>query len=292
MTEAAPFIAVTGAGGFLGAEISRQLDAARIPHLRISRSPWALRDQLRGDPRGPARYDATSAMEYALRGAHTLVLISAWLSGRRFEEHASAIDAAISAGVERIIYVSLMGAGPTAVFRNARDHWMTEQYLASVGVRHTIVRPSFYASTLVDLADAGHVIAGPAGGGKTAFITHSDVALTIVGLAVRSDLRDDAAIYEVTGPEALGVADAVHQLRLATGRPLTFRDLTVEESFGRLVQQGLRGDEIDSRMSWFRAIDSGALDHVTEAVRDITGSTATPLRGYRPPVSGRREPAQ
>ncbi|MET8405731.1 NAD(P)H-binding protein [Streptomyces sp900116325] len=114
--------------------------------------------------RGPAAYDDAAAMRAAVDRASTLVLVSGHGTGRRLEEHANAVEAAKAACVNRVLYVSLVGASPTATYLNARDQWMTEQYLAAAGIRHTVLRAGFYASTPAALADENFLVSGPGGG--------------------------------------------------------------------------------------------------------------------------------
>ena len=52
-------------------------------------------------------------MQAALAGVQTLLLVSGYERGR-LEQHYSAIDAAVAAGVERIVYTSFLAAAPQA----------------------------------------------------------------------------------------------------------------------------------------------------------------------------------
>ncbi|MCX5309658.1 NAD(P)H-binding protein [Streptomyces sp. NBC_00154] len=149
--------------------------------------------------RGPAAYDDAAAMRAALDGASTLVLVSGHRTGRRLEEHANAVEAAKAACVNRVLYVSLVGASPTATYLNARDQWMTEQYyLAAAGIRHTVLRAGFYASTPAALADENFLVSGPGGTGRVALVTHEDIANVVTVVALDDDPRSkhDAAILE------------------------------------------------------------------------------------------------
>ena len=47
------------------------------------------------------------------------------------------VDAAASTGVERIVYLSFIGAAPRANFTSAWDHWHTEKHIRATGVRFT-----------------------------------------------------------------------------------------------------------------------------------------------------------
>jgi NAD(P)H dehydrogenase (quinone) len=62
--------------------------------------------------------------------------------------HRTAIDAAVTAGVGRILYTSHQGAALDSPFRPARDHAATEQLLAASGVAWTSLRNGFYAHSL------------------------------------------------------------------------------------------------------------------------------------------------
>lgn len=263
-------IAVTGAGGKLGSRVVRLLADSGVDQLMLSRDPSRLPDLRRAVPRGPAAYDDTDAMRAALQGAGTLVLISGHLSGRRLAEHTGAVDAALAAGVRRVIYVSLMGAAPAATYLNARDHWQTEQLLAGRGVRFTVLRPCFYASMVPGLAVDG-VIRGSAGGGRAAFVAHDDIAAVIAAVAVQDDPADDGAVLEITGPESLTLPQAAAAAARATGKPLRYQEETVEEGFAWRAALGADGPQLDGWISWYLAIARDEVAAVSAVVAERTG---------------------
>ena len=232
--------AVTGATGALGSRVARRLAERGVPQLLIARDPARLPDLPAAGHRGPAAYADRADVRAAVDGATTLVLVSGRPTGRRLEEHATVVEAAAEAGVERVLYVSLLGAAPDAVYRNARDHWLTEQYLAAHGLRHTVVRAGIYASTPASLADDELVVRGPGGTGRVAFVAHEDIAAVITALIVEDTGEHDGAVLEVTGPEAL----------------------TLEE-------------EVEAWISWYLAIAHGGLATVTDVVPRLTGAPAT-----------------
>ena len=249
--------AVTGVTGRLGGRISALLDAHGQVHLALVRDRAKFADlphHPHAEPRGPAAYDDHAAMSRSLAGADTLLLISGHLSGRRLEEHSTAIDAAISVGVRRIIYVSLLGAAPDATYVNARDHAATESFLAGTGVDWTVLRPSYYPDMLLRYADRG-VVRGPAGQGRCAFVGHDDIAeVAVEVLADRTGVYDGATL-PITGPEALRVDEACH----AAG--LVFHD-------------GAVPDGSPDAESWFRSIADGSVAEVSDVVPRLTGHEA------------------
>ncbi|HEY2224634.1 NAD(P)H-binding protein [Actinomycetospora sp.] len=270
-------VAVTGATGALGSRVARRLAEQDIPQLLVGRDPARLPELPGALHRGPAAYADHSAMRAAVEGASTLVLVSGRPTGRRLEEHATVVEAAAEAGVERVLYVSLLGAAPDAVYRNARDHWLTEQFLASAPVRHTVVRAGIYASTPASLADDELVVRGPGGSGRVAFVAHEDIAAVITGLIVHDDGGHDDAVLEVTGPEALTLEEEIGQIAVASGRPYRYVAETPEEAFARRRHLGLSGEQIESWISWYLAIAQGGLATVTDVVPRLTGTPATPV---------------
>ncbi|MBP2450786.1 NAD(P)H-binding protein [Mycolicibacterium lutetiense] len=270
-------VATTGVTGALGSRIAAELAKRGIPQLLVARNPTALPELAGAQRRGPAEYADAAAMRRALDGASTLILISGHPTGRRLEEHASVVEAGLDVGVERVLYVSLLGAGPVATYRNARDHWLTEQFIAGTGVRHTIFRAGFYGATPAALADDDLVISGPGGTGQAAFVTHADIAEVVATVAANPGTEHDNATLEVTGPELLTLEQAVAKIAAATGRPYRYHPETLEEAFSRRWKQGIGGNQIEAWISWYQAIARGDLASLTDVVETVTGHPATPI---------------
>ncbi|RIT32732.1 SDR family NAD(P)-dependent oxidoreductase [Mycobacteroides abscessus] len=270
-------VAVTGVTGALGSRIADGLAKRDVPQLLVARNPTGLPQLANAQHRGPAEYSDSASMRRALDGASTLVLISGHPTGRRLEEHASAVESALAVGVERVLYVSLLGAGPVATYRNARDHWLTEQFIAGTGVRHTIFRAGFYGATPAALADEDLVISGPGGAGQAAFVTHGDIAAVVAAVALDSTTEHDGETLEVTGPELLTLEQAVARIVTATGRPYRYQAETLEEAFSRRWKQGVDGNQIEAWISWYQAIARGDVSALTDVVERVTGHPATPI---------------
>ncbi|NYH77629.1 uncharacterized protein YbjT (DUF2867 family) [Actinopolyspora biskrensis] len=274
-----PTVAVTGATGALGSRIAAELAERGAPQLLVARDPSRLPELVGAEPRGPAHYDDKAAMRQALRGASTLVLISSHPTGKRLEEHATAVEAGREAGINRVLYVSLIGADVIATYRNARDHWLTEQFLTGSGLRHTVFRSGLYASTPAALADDELVVRGPGGSGRAAFVTHEDIAAAITAAALDEDNTEhDGAVLDVTGPEALTLEEMVSRIAESTGKPYRYEDESLEEAFERRWRLGVSGAQIEAWISWFQAIARDEISAVTDVVPRLTGSPATPVR--------------
>ena len=73
-----------------------------------------------------------------------MFLIPAGESADRVQQHKTAVDAAVAAGVARIVYLSFFNAAPDATFTLARDHWATEEHIRATGVTWTFLRMNLY----------------------------------------------------------------------------------------------------------------------------------------------------
>ncbi|MGW3174417.1 hypothetical protein [Streptomyces sp. NPDC001153] len=92
-------VAVTGVTGALGSRIAARLAGHGVPQLLVGRGPDRMPELPGAQRRGPAAYADAADMRRALEGASTLILVSGHRTGRRLEEHATAIEAAIAVGV-------------------------------------------------------------------------------------------------------------------------------------------------------------------------------------------------
>lgn len=280
----APVIAVTGASGAVGGRVARRLVRAGVPVRLLGRDLSRLPELPGAAAAPPAPYGDGEAMRLALAGAHTLFLVSAHESPDRVREHLTAVDAAVAVGVERIVYVSFLGAAPDATFTFARDHWHTEAHIRVAGVRHTFLRDSLYLAGIPAMTGSDGVLRGPAGNGRVAAVAHEDIAdaATAVLLAdtERDDTRHDGVTYDLTGPEAFTLAEAAEELGRAAGRTITYLPETREEAYASRARYGAEDWEVTGWVTSYEAIAAGELSAVSTAVPDLTGHPATGLAAY------------
>jgi NAD(P)H dehydrogenase (quinone) len=266
-------IAVTGATGGLGGRVARRLagrgvaqrlvvrDAARAPEL--DRAEVAV-----------ATYGDGKAMRRALDGVATLLLVSASEDRERVKLHTTAVDAAVAAGVERVVYTSFFGAAPDCTFTFGRDHWHTEQALTAAGLRSTFLRDNLYIDFAPLLASADGVIRGPGGSGRAAVVARDDIAdaAVTVLLAEGDDaVRHEGRGYDMTGPEALTLAEVAEELSRFAGRPVTYQEETLEEAYASRASYGAPDWEVDGWVSTYTAIANGDLERVSGDLEALAG---------------------
>lgn len=277
MADSTMTVAVTGGSGKVGGQVAHRLARRgvlqRIVAPRPERAP-----RLPGADVAGASYADRRAMQSALDGVNTLFLVSGREASDRVRQHANAVDAAVAAGVERIVYLSFVGAGPNATFTFARDHWHTEEYIRATGVRFTFVRDNMYQAMLPSFVDADGCLRAPAGTGAVAAVAHDDVADAVTSVLL--DEEHQADTYELTGPEALTFAQIAKHLSEVTGRPIQYHPETLEEAYLSRSTYGAHDWEVAGWVTSFQAIATGELAEVTDAVRMLTGHPPTDFRDY------------
>jgi NAD(P)H dehydrogenase (quinone) len=272
-------IAVTGVTGTLGGRVLERLSGAGDVPLRLvvrdaGRAPAVPGAEVVENPGG---YADPAGFRAALDGVDTLYLVSAAEAEDRLQQHFDAVDAAVAAGVQRIVYTSFLGAKDDAVFTLVRQHAATEERIRQSGVRATFLRHSMYADFVPFFAavEQGRaVIAAPAGNGRTSFVSRDDLADVGAAVLLDDSGRFDGQALDVTGPEALTMDDAARVLTEVTGIPTEYRPQTVEEAWATRRPSGHPDWEIEGWVTSYLAIAAGELSTVTDVVPTVAGHPA------------------
>jgi NAD(P)H dehydrogenase (quinone) len=218
MDGPAPRIIVSGASGQLGGLVVEELLARGVQPadlILVSRTPERLQQYAElGASTRFGDFLQPESLETAYEGGDRMLLISLdsdnpdpEVPARRVELQQIAIDAAIAAGVEHIVYTSIVDAdasvSPIAVWHRA-----TEADLRESGVTWTALRNQWYADGLVNqaarmVADR-RVMVLPDDPG-TAFVTRRDCAAA-AAVALMTPGHENR-VYEITGPALVRVRD-------------------------------------------------------------------------------------
>ncbi len=270
-------IAVTGATGAIGGRIARRLAGAGVEQRLVVRDP-ARAPELAGATVAVASYGDREALRKAFGGARTLLLVSAKEDADRVGLHTATVDAAVEAGVERIVYTSFLGASPGCTFTFGRDHWHTEQHIRATGAAFTFLRDSIYLDYIPYFAGEDGVIRGPAGDGRVAAVARDDVA--DAATAVLLGDGHDGRTYDLTGPAAFTMAEAADVLSKALDRPVRYEAETLEQAYASRASYGAPQWEVDGWVTSYGAIAAGELDVVTDHVEQLTGHPPMSLAEY------------
>ncbi|MEU8080493.1 SDR family oxidoreductase [Catellatospora citrea] len=268
-------VAVTGATGRLGLQVAQRLAEAGLPQRLVVRDPGRA-PELPGTQVRRAAYRDRAAVRDALAGVETVFMVSGAESAERVDEHRTFIDAAVDAGVRRLVYTSFFGAAADATFTLARDHWATEQHLRDTPLAWTFLRNNLYLEMLPLFAGRDGVLRGPAGQGRVAGVSIGDVA-DVAALVLREPGRHDGQTYELSGPQALTLEQVAEIITFVTGRQTSYHDETVEEAYASRAVYGAPDWQVEAWVSTYLAIARGELADTTGTVERLTGTPAVNL---------------
>ncbi len=301
--------AVTGSTGALGRRVAAGLAERGFEQRLIVRDPARAPRLAGAEVAGVAGYGDARAMGQALRGVETLFFVSghdsigiihrAKMNGQpvpehnRVYEHIAAVAAAAAAGVERIVYLSFVNPAPDATFLLAREHHHTEEYIRGTGLAFTFLRQSLYMDKVAQHVARGDVIRVPAGEGRVAWVARDDVADSALGVLTGGG--HDGQAYDITGPEALTMAETAARLSVALGRAITYEAQTPHEArtfrtTSRMEEmeaarrsktgEGLTDLEVEIWISHYLQIATGEVARVSDAVPALCGRPAVSLAEY------------
>ena len=302
-------LAVAGATGQLGSRVASRLARMGVTQRLIVRDSARAQVLSGAEVVEASCYGDTGAMLRALTGVRTLFLISArdrfgvnHAHARnhqlpppydRLQQHRAAVDAAAVSGVQHIVYLSMVHAAPDATFILARDHFYTEQHIRASGISFTFLRTSLYADNVPQCVSADDVIRAPAGVGRAAWVARDDIA--DVAVQVLTGTGHAGRTYDVTGPEALSMAETAGILSAAVKRKIVYKAQTPHEArttrtTSRLEKfeaerriwtgHGLDDYEVDVFVTHFLQIAAGDLAEVSDTVPKLAGHPAQSLEEY------------
>jgi NAD(P)H dehydrogenase (quinone) len=282
-------VVVTGVTGGLGGRVARRLAERGVGQRLVARDPGRA-PELAGAEVAAGSYDDRDSLRRAFAGAHTLFMVSASEDPDRLRLHANVVGAATDAGVERVVYTSFFGAAPDCSFTFGRDHWHTEELIKGSGLRFTMLRDNLYLDFLPLMVGADGVIRGPAADGRVAAVARDDIADVAAAVLLADGDRHDGRSYDLTGPEALTMAEVAQRLSELAGRSISYHPETLEEAYASRASYGAPDWEVDGWVTTYVAIANGELEAVGGDVAAVAGHPPMGLDDFlrRNPDSLRR----
>jgi NAD(P)H dehydrogenase (quinone) len=282
-------VVVTGVTGGLGGRVARRLAERGVGQRLVARDPGRA-PELAGAEVAAGSYDDRDSLRRAFAGAHTLFMVSASEDPDRLRLHANVVGAATDAGMERVVYTSFFGAAPDCSFTFGRDHWHTEELIKGSGLRFTMLRDNLYLDFLPLMVGADGVIRGPAADGRVAAVARDDIADVAAAVLLADGDRHDGRSYDLTGPEALTMAEVAQRLSELAGRTISYHPETLEEAYASRASYGAPDWEVDGWVTTYVAIANGELEAVGGDVAAVAGHPPMGLDGFlrRNPDSLRR----
>lgn len=274
-------VVVTGATGHLGRLIVEDLLAHGVPPRELvagGRTLERLADLAdRGVRTLRIDYDEAPTLDAALADAETLMLVSGSEVGRRVQQHRTALDAAVAAGVRRVVYTSAPRAD-TSPLVLAPEHRATEDMIRQSGLAFTILRNNWYTENyLPALERAGTTgeLVSSAGDGRVASAPRADFAAA--ASVVLRQPGHDGAVYELAGDHPWTFAELADAMAEVLGRPVAYRPVGPDEHRALLTSAGVPEASARFLVALDADIRAGLLAGGSHDLSRLLGRPTTPL---------------
>ena len=267
-------ILITGATGHVGSELIAALLPAHAGHIRaLTRNPEAVL------PDGTETVVADlgdSDLAPVLHGVDAVFLLTDGLNIAAHGERL--VAAALRAGVERIVKLSVLRVGHGATDLITRGHRAGEEAIRDSGIGWTFLRPTAFMSNALNWAPmiaADQVVHAPFATGRAAVVDPADIAT--VAAACLTDDGHNQRVYELTGPEALSPGDQVAILSQVLGRDLRYAESDPADMLAQMASYGVPEELAHAVVEQFR---STLQPFDSKPTGDIAAVASRPARSF------------
>ena len=284
-------ILLTGATGRVGSAAAKALARANIPFRALVRDPDKVAfdpdaaEIVQGDLNDPA------IVEQALQGvSRALIVMGNHPDQAKLERQFASLAA--DAGVSHLVKVSSMEAAPDATATLPKNHYDTEQHIASLGVDWTFLRPNYYMQNMLMYAGSiarTNSFALPLGTAKTAMIDSRDVGE--VAAVVLTGEGHAGQAYRLTGPAMMDFHEVAARMGTVLERPVSYVAQSPEvfrEVLGQFIQSVW---QLDAVCELFAEIAAGSLEEQHSTTADLLGRPAVDLETFTRQFAGAFAPA-
>lgn len=271
--------AVTGATGNLGRLVVEELLTCGVAAgqiVAIVRDPAKAADlSARGVEIRRADYTEADTWRPALAGIERLLLVSVSGAGAS-DAHRNVVDAAAEVGINRLVYTSILHAD-TSTNPLAGEHAATERLITATDIPAVFLRNAWYHEVYTRALDqflaTGEVI-GSAGTGRISGAARTDFAAAAAAALVSEEAQ--SRTYELGGP-AFTLADLAATITDVTGTQVAYRNLTAEQHTAELQASGLDAVITKYIVGTDASIAAGEMRTGSTALADLIGRTPIPL---------------
>ncbi|MCQ1774937.1 NmrA/HSCARG family protein [Neorhizobium galegae] len=277
-------ILVTGATGNVGSQVIQHL-VDRGADVRA-----LVRDPSKANlPAGVAVVNGdfldVDSLRTAFDGVSTLFLLNAVVP-EEFTQAVIALNLARSAGIERIVYLSVIHADVYVNVPHFAGKFAVERMIEHMGMAATILRPAYFIQNDLTIKDVitGHgIYPMPVGEKGLAMIDARDIAeIAALELLRREQAAQPLPLTRINlvGPETLTGADIAAIWSEVLGRPINYGGGDTDAFEQNLKQFMPAWMAYDMRMMGERFLTDGMLPEDGDVER-LTTMLGRRLRSYR-----------
>jgi uncharacterized protein YbjT (DUF2867 family) len=275
---------VIGATGRVGSAVVQRLLSTGATVRVLVRDPGKAR-QLFGDgPRvevRPVPLDDPAAVATAFKGSDTAFVAMGSVGLEANLQRIAIQAAAATPGLQQLVRLSVLNAGPDSLGINQRGHWSIDFAAQRAGIPYTTIRPSIFSASVLAGAPeirAARTWTGLADTGRVALSDHRDVADAVAWIL--SDSSTWGRHHELAGPRQVSWPEAMQVLSAELGQTVTFSTASALDLVRRLTAAGVAPGQAELLVTREWAIMAGENERVTSTVRELTGQEPRTIESF------------
>ena len=274
-------IFVTGASGQLGHLVVEAL-LKKIPATQIVAGARDMKKAADLAAQGvevrEVDYEQPATLATALVGIDKLLLISSSEIGKRATQHRTVIDAAKKAGIQLLVYTSVLHADKS-VLGLAEEHRQTEKALAESRVPWVVLRNGWYTENYaasIPMAVEHGVFLGSAKDGRISSAARQDYA-EAAAVVLTSEENQAGRVYELAGDESYTIAQLAAEISRQSGKNVVYQDMSEIDYRNVLIDAGLPEPLAALLADSDAGAAKGALHDESHTLSQLIGRSTTPF---------------
>lgn len=261
-------ILVTGATGNVGGAVARMLREKGFAPRLATRSVRSISDK------GAVELDflRKESCEAAVQGVTSVFLMRPPQLAKA-KDFAAFLAAAKSAGVQRLVFLSLLGAEKNPFMPHAK----IEKLIVACGLPYTFLRAGFFMQNLStthakEIRECDEILV-PAGAGRTAFVDVEDIAEVAVKHLVETTPGNRA--FSLTGAEAITYSDVAEILTRVLGRKIRYARPSIARFAIQMRKRGFPLGMIAVMIAIYSVARAGRAARITSDLEEQLGRAPT-----------------